>query len=206
MPAAQYFLGQHKNEHLVFFFYRHWTYFLKVVIKNISLLVILESLFLLFIFSSIDEKTTIINVLSNNVFALFVFYISSIILVHAIFFNIFSFIFDIIIVTDARFIEKKESLFFEENLETIDLPRMQDIRAHKNGVFENLFGYGIITITLASMNDQKKVCNVPTPLKVVNAINKVKRRLFFKHEQLQENIVDIRKTQDPHKTSEEIII
>lgn len=185
MENGRYFFGQHQNEKLIFFVYKHWFTLINRMIKNVIIFLFATFLFVVWIKVERIEGENIFVFLSGHPNTFLVFYIWTLVHIHAFFLQIFNYFLRIVIVTDSRFIEVRESLFFEKNRESIDLEKIQDIQAHKNGLFETMFDFGKINITLANIQDSKMIVFIPSPLHLIEYLNTLKRRLMFKHEQLE---------------------
>jgi len=191
MESPNYFFGQHKNEMLIFYMHRHWMLLLKRIFPSVMGLGLSFSFFFLWFHLSQPITNSLFNIeavqfFANHYVVFFAFHAWFLFHIHAFFVHVFHYVFDIFIVTDSRFIEVEESLFLEQNREAVDLAKVQDIQAHKNGVSETVFGYGTISLTFANILDSKEVYYVANPLHFIEYLNKLKRRLIYKHEQLDE--------------------
>lgn len=171
------FFGQHENEHLMFWIRKHWI----VLLPTITVLFTL-GLFIFFIayqfligtFSDGDEGLYHAILLGVTTIG--------IIFIHALFLKIFSYLFDFVIITDCRIIEIQKTAFFFDERETIDLPKVQDIKAEKNGFFPCMMRYGNVELTLSNIEFSKKLQYVPHPSHAQERITQIKRRHIFKQE------------------------
>lgn len=185
MENGRYFFGQHQNEKLIFFVYKHWFVLVTRMLKNMIIFLFATLLFILWVHVEKTEDENFFIFLSQHPNTFLVFYVWILVHIHAFFLQMFNYFLRILILTDTRFIEVRESLFFEKNRESVDLEKIQDIQGHKNGVFETMFDFGNINITLANIQDSKMIRHIPAPLHLIEYINTLKRRLMFKHEQLE---------------------
>ena len=153
--------------------------------RNLTVFLLILLFFVLFIAVEKEESENIFYFFSENLGVFMTFYCAILIYIHLLFLQILNYFLRVLIVTDTRFIEVRESLFFQSNIESVDLVKIQDIQGHKNGVFETVFDYGNLNITLANIQDAKIIAFVPDPLRMVEHLNTLKRRLIFTHEQLE---------------------
>ncbi|MBT4936557.1 PH domain-containing protein [Candidatus Peregrinibacteria bacterium] len=186
MKAVQYFFGQHENEKLVFFSYKHWTHFLKKVWKNLAIFFCAFVVFSFWILYGKEAEQSLFEFIAINQALFFLFYIWFLLHIHLFFIQCIQYIFNLIIITDARLIEVRQGIFFKENIESVDLSKIQDVQGHKNGVLENLFNFGCVSFTFATMMDPKNIHYLPRPLDFVDWLNRLRRRLIYSHEQLTE--------------------
>lgn len=208
MLQPMYFYGQHKNEKLVFYIYKHWVSFLRKVKGPLIFFIITIIFFVSWISLAKEEGVHTLTFLKEQVVISLFFYSLFLLHIHTFFIQTFHYIFNILMVTDFRFIEVRQTLFFENNRESIDLEKIQDVQSHKNGFFENIFDYGSIYLTFSDLHDPKIIRNIPDPLRFIELINSLKRRLIYKHEQLEEGdvAISIHHQHDGDDSNKEIII
>lgn len=186
MKSIQYFFGQHENEKLVFFSYKHWFYFLKKVWKNLAIFFFAVIIFFLWITYGNEDSQSFFEFITANQLWLILFYIWLLVHIHIFFIQCVQYIFNLIIISDARLIEVRQGIFFKENIESVDLSKIQDVQGHKNGVLENMLNFGCVSFTFATMMDPKNIHYLPRPLDFVDWLNRLRRRLIYSHEQLEE--------------------
>jgi membrane protein YdbS with pleckstrin-like domain len=187
MDSTKYFFGQHKNEKLIFFSYKHGIYFISKMWKNVFMFFSAILFFLIWFLASHEEGISFYELVHKNQTFIVFFYLWLLIHIHVFFAHCIQYMFNIIIVSDSRVIEIRQGIFFKENIESIDLFKIQDIQGHKNGVLENLFNFGCLSCTFATIANSKNIYYLPRPLDFVDWLNLLRRRIIYKHEQIDED-------------------
>lgn len=152
----QFFKGQQQDEKFVCFFRHHWFDLLREFIYF--------TIFMAFIIISLKYITEIQEFLRGNremkifFFAIFLgvtFYL------HRFFINMIDYFTNIGIITDRRIIDHEKTLFFVDNLDSIELSQIQNIEKNENGLLPNLLEYGDIKIFLNASSTVKTFHRVP---------------------------------------------
>lgn len=104
----------------------------------------------------------------DNQFSLFLFAYSAILLFSwIIFFKIWTdYYLDVLIVTDRRLIDIEQKGFFNRDVATLRLDKIQDIRVTVNGVLATFLDFGEISIQTAGESKEFIMRYVPEPNKV----------------------------------------
>lgn len=165
------FKGQQKNEVVHSFCRKHWIVLVPHLIGFLCI-VVFPVLFLLFIPQ--DALSSIMSPFAYRI-------IAGIALVgityyfHRFFLRFFAYYLQIMIITNFRVIQLDQTLFFNRNRDSIDLPEIQDIVIQQKGVIKTILNYGELTITLSSAHSSKMLTCVPNPEYFFRKINKTKR-------------------------------
>lgn len=87
------------------------------------------------------------------------------------FFSYFiDFYLDLLVVTNDRLVDIKQTGFFSRTVIEVDLYQIQDITSQINGFFPSLFNYGTLTIQTAGPIGHFMVSDVPNPNALRRAI------------------------------------
>lgn len=171
------FKGQLKYEHFQFFFRKHWMKFIQPG------LFLLPVGFLIFIILYLLGQLTL---LVDMVFfrSLYVFFtlLASIGYLALAWLQIVNFYFDFCIVTDARIIIVKKTVFLKNNSDAIDLTKIQDIAVESHGILRNYLKYGKLIITLSTATPPLELNYVPDPHFYLEWANRVKREHILKRQ------------------------
>ena len=165
------FKGQQKNEFVLCFCRKHWIVLIPHMIGFLCL-VILPSFFLLFISS--QTLTALMSSLAYRIIA-GIALVGMTFYAHRFFLRIFNFYLQILIVTNFRVIQLDQTLFFNRNRDSIDIPEIQDMVIQQSGIFKTILNYGELIITLSSAHASKTLTCVPNPEYFFRKINKTKR-------------------------------
>jgi hypothetical protein len=176
LEKKSYFPGQNKNEHIVFYFNRHYFYLLKKISSLVFIIFLTILIFFVWMFVFKENNETWIIYLDRHRYFLLFFYFIFLLETHFIFLSIFNYLLSIIIVTDTRIVEIDKSVFLLEHQESVDIEMIQDIQSNKEGFLQHLFNYGNIQYTFLSNMDKRKVDYIYNPLKVIEYINGLKYR------------------------------
>jgi hypothetical protein len=94
---------------------------------------------------------------------------------HRFFLRIFNYYLQTIIITNFRVITLEQTLYFNRERNSIDIPEIQDIMVQRNGIIKTLLNFGELIITLSSAHATRKLTFVPNPEYHFSKINKTKR-------------------------------
>lgn len=167
----RHFKGQQKNEVLLCFCRKHWIVLLP---HFLGLLVVLIGLlgFTLFmrpagIRASLSADTY--QIIAAFLILALTFYL------HRAFLRFINYFLQTLIITSFRVIQLDQTLYFNHDRDSIDLPEIQDIEVRRNGLIKTLLNYGEINITLSSAASTKMLHCIPNPEYYFRKINKTKR-------------------------------
>lgn len=168
------FIGQHKDETVLFCWRRHAFILLADFLKFLFFFLVATIAFsALFYFKENIEK---------NIFIL-LFSISNILLLHSfhyIFFNLLNFLASPVLLTKERVIKVRTKLFLSAKLEMIYINEIQDIYYEKHGLIKNLLDFGTIHITSSSIGQPFKISCMPSPIDKLTNINNQKALILKK--------------------------
>ncbi|PCI24359.1 hypothetical protein COB57_05065 [Candidatus Peregrinibacteria bacterium] len=182
MTNPLYFVGQHEREYLVLCLYRHWMLLLSEIQNPVLLIVVSFITFIIWIKTDPENTGDILSFLANHYTIFVIFYTWLLLNIHMIFIRILDFMLGVIILTDSRFIEIDQGIFFKEKYESVDLIKIQDIQAEKNNdPIKQLFNYGNIKFTFANIVDMRVVAYIPNPLGFIGYISRIKQRMILKN-------------------------
>lgn len=169
------FKGQQKNEVVHCFTRRHWIVLLPYLIAAVVLgIVVFLSLFF------VDHKalTAFFDVTMYRVLAF-----AAVLLIthflHYFFLRLFNFYLQIVVITNSRVIHLDQTLYFQRERDSIDLPEIQDIVIQRRGILKTLLNFGEITITLSSAHATKTLTHVPNPEYYFRKLNKIKSQYLI---------------------------
>lgn len=152
----QFFKGQQQDEKFICFFRHHWFDLLREFIYFAG--------FLTFIIMSISYITEIQEFLRGNremkIFFLAIF-LGLTFYLHRFFIKLIGYFTNIGIITDRRIIDHQKTLFFVDNLDSIELSQIQNIEKIEDGLLPNLLEYGDIKIFLNASSAVKTFQRVP---------------------------------------------
>jgi hypothetical protein len=168
----KHFTGQTDDEHVILFFRHHWVVlFNYLLLILLFILIVIIGISLLVNFQITPETIKSRDEIKYIITGIIIF---SIFLHNYIFNKLLNYFLDVIIITNYRIVEVTKTIYLRNVVKTLDLERVQDIQGHKVGVLENLFGYGDLVMTSASINFEKRIHSVPTPHFYSDIINKMK--------------------------------
>ncbi len=168
------FKGQQGNEEFICFFRRHWI----DILKEIMFL----GIFILVVSLLIRQIDTIKNILTGNremkllFFTVFSF---STIYMHRFFLKILNYFVNTGIITDSRVIDHNKTLFFIDNLDSIDMSQIQNVEKIQEGVLPSILEYGDIKIFLTASDATKTLHRIPNAkfhFRCLNRAREARRR------------------------------
>lgn len=172
------FFGQHPNERLMFWTRKHWISLVPMLFFLLFVGGVFAALFISFLFKGylflLAPAFQPYIVLCMTALALVWF--------HLLFVKLFAYFFNFIIVTDSRIIEVTKTAFVYDERETIDLPKVQDIKTEKNGFWPVVFHYGDLELMLSNTENPKMLHYIPHPSHAQERITQIKRTHIFKEE------------------------
>ena len=141
---------------------------------------------LVYIVRSVEEESQslLISALFLLLFASYIYYF------HRVFMKIFNYYLNITILTNYRLIQLQKTVFFQNNKDTIDLHKIQDLRKDQNGLLSTLFDYGSLTIEVSAIHETKCVHYIPSPEAWFQMLNEAKRKYIDRR---REKKIDIEK-------------
>ncbi len=154
------------DEIVLCYFRRHWIQ----VLPSIATLPISFAIFLgAFIFRVPLTTQTLLGatLLSLGLLLLTV-------IAHYQFLSIFRYYLSTVILTNMRVVILDKSVFFRDTNTTIDLSKIQDIQKKQVGVFQHVFRFGTIRVSLSG-GDPIEIYLVPTPDFYFKKMNEVKQ-------------------------------
>ena len=165
------FKGQQKHEVVHSFCRKHWI----VLVPHMIGFALVFGFPLIFFFTvSRDDLASLFSPLTYRIIAGAAL-IGITYYLHRFFLRLFSYYLQIMIITNFRVIQLDQTLFFNRNRDSIDLPEIQDIVIQQSGVIKTIFNYGELIITLSSAHASKTLVCVPNPEYFFRKINKTKR-------------------------------
>lgn len=165
------FKGQQKNEFVHSFCRKHWIVLVPHLIGAIFIIG-LPVIFLLF--TPRDAILSLVSPITYRIIAGLVF-IGMTYFFHCLFIRFFNYYLQVIIITNFRVVQLDQTLFFNRNRDSIDIPEIQDIVIQQSGIFKTVLNYGELIITLSSAHSSKMLTCVPNPEYFFRKINKTKR-------------------------------
>lgn len=169
------FKGQHKDEVVLSFTRRHgvvliphFVIFLLVISAISAYFIIIPSETLAMIFSPLTYRITALAIIIGLSYYL-----------HRFFLRVLNYYLQTIIITNRRVIELRKTIYFSNSSDSIDLPEIQDIMVHKNGVIKTILNYGEISIILSSAHASKELQYIPNPEYFFKKINKTKAQYML---------------------------
>ncbi|MBI4235088.1 hypothetical protein HY604_02190 [Candidatus Peregrinibacteria bacterium] len=152
----QFFKGQQQDEKFVCFFRHHWFDLMREFIYF--------AIFVAFIITSLNYISEIQEFLRGNREMKFLFlaiFLGVTFYLHRFFINLLDYFTNIGIITDRRIIDHEKTLFFIDNLDSIELSQIQNIEKIEDGLLPNLLKYGDIKIFLNASATVKTFHRVP---------------------------------------------
>ncbi len=170
----KYFKGQQENENFICFFRHHWISLVREIIY--FLLFITGVVFSLI---NIEEIRDLIQTRQEMRYIFFMLFILGTFLFHRSFVKIFNYFVCVGIITDIRIIDNERTLFFKDDLDSIDMSQIQDIEMIAQGLLPNLLNYGDLKIFLSATNAVKNFKAVPNARFHFRCINRQKEALQY---------------------------
>jgi hypothetical protein len=166
----RHFKGQHSSEVVECFCRKHWIILVKDFLGFFLFvgLLILTSIYFKPIYNFFVQDSLVINLLAFGLVGFFTFYI------HKFFLRMIQYFLEIVIITNYRIVVLKKSLYLKDSKDATDLPKIQDIIKHQNGILKNILKFGDLEITLSSSSTTKVLKNIPNPDYHFRKISKVK--------------------------------
>ncbi len=167
----RHFKGQLNNEVVESFCRKHWIVIVKDLIGfSIFLgLIVITGMYFKPIYDFFVQDSLAVNLLAFGLAGLFTFYI------HRFFLRMINYFLEIVIITNYRIVVLKKSVYLKDSKDATDLPKIQDIMKHQDGILRNILRFGDLEITLSSSSTTKVLKNIPNPDYHFRKINKVKR-------------------------------
>lgn len=94
--------------------------------------------------------------------------------VHFFFILIFQWVISNIIITDKRIVEIRYAPFVIDDINHIEMTKINDVEKTKHGVLKNLLNYGEVNMSVAGMKNNVSFQYIRRPSKFVNLIEAVK--------------------------------
>lgn len=154
----RFFKGQHSDENFVCFFRHHWIVLLKQFIYFIA--------FGLFCVVTMMAMSKIQDIIREDRALKILFltgYMALTFFMHRIFIKMLNYFTNIGIITDMRVIIHKKSIFFIDDMDSIDMSQIQNIETIKTGLLPSLLRYGSIKIFLNASDAITTLYLIPNP-------------------------------------------
>lgn len=139
----KYFKGQQDNETFICFMRHHWIYLIREFVYFTIFVVIVA-----FMVLKIDA---IIDILRGDKAMKLLFatlFLTGTLFIHRVFIKVLNYFVNTGIITNIRFMDHQKSLFFKDNMDSIDMAQIQNIERIGDGLLPSLLGYGDIRIFL----------------------------------------------------------
>lgn len=165
----KYFKGQQKNEEYICFFRHHWIR----ILKEIFYFTIFMSIAVI----SLSRMGEIQELIRGDVEMKLLFltgYVACTIFMHRIFLKLLNYFVTIGIITNMRIIDHQKTLYFLDNVDSIDMGQVQNVESLKQGLLPHLLGYGDIKIFLNASAMVKTINSVPNAQFHFRCINRQK--------------------------------
>lgn len=168
------FKGQQKNEVVQCFTRRHWIVLAPYFLAALIMAIIIPSYILFVDHPSLRSffDITMYRVLAFAAVLLVTHFL------HYFFLRLFNYYLQIVVITNSRVIHLNQTLYFQRERDSIDLPEIQDIVIQRRGILKTLLNYGEITITLSSAHATKTLTHIPNPDYYFRKLNKIKSESF----------------------------
>lgn len=174
------FKGQHADENLIVFFRKHWI----ILAKDF----LYFGIFILIVAIAILQLGKIQNILRGNSelkLLFFMGFLAATVYFHRFFINFLDYFLKIGIITDKRVIDHKKTLFFVDNMDSIDLSNIQNIELIKEGLLPSILKYGDIKVFMSASNTVKIFYKVPLAKYFYRRLNEekeIRQRSFLTNE------------------------
>jgi hypothetical protein len=170
--------GIMKYENIQFFFRKHWTHFLKILIFNLTL-----SLIVIFSLLIIGTIITVFHITVFYPFFAFLVIILSLFVINTSVLQLFNFFFSVVIVTNNRIIIASKTVFLKNDNDAIDLTKIQDIGVVAHGILKNYLNYGSLIISLSTATPPIEIPCAPNPHYYLEQMNRVKRENILERQE-----------------------
>lgn len=167
----RHFKGQHKDEIVLCFCRKHWITLLPHF-AGMAILFAATAAFFIFV-APADIQSAVSGSLYR--FSAFLVILGATLYIHSFFLRFFNYYLQTFIITNFRVVQLDQTLFFQQNRDSVDLREIQDIVVNQKGILKTLLNYGEIIITMSSAHATKVLQRVPNPEYHFRKINKTKR-------------------------------
>lgn len=181
-----------RYEQVQFFFRKHWSYFLRIILSGLFI-----GLLLLVVIAGLYGLAKVFNFISVRFFLFFVGQIGVFLYLTLFFLEIFSYYFDIVIVTDHRIILVRKTIFLKNDSGALDLTKIQDLAVESRGIIQNYMRYGNIIITLSTPTPPIVLECAPRPHEYLERANRVKRENILKRQERRTRPVSPEMPEEP---------
>lgn len=165
----KYFKGQQTNETYICFFRHHWISLVREFLYF--------SVFIFLILMCLIEIEPIKEIIRGNremKLLFFTGFLMATICMHRFFIKLFNYFINTAILTDMRIIDHKKTVFFIDNIDSIDMAQIQNIEKIEEGILSSIFGYGDIKIYLTASSVVKIFHEVPNAKFHFRCMNRAK--------------------------------
>lgn len=139
------FKGQMENEEVITFFRKHWIVLLPYVIP-FALMIAIISIFALnlshFVLPTIAEPFFQIMLAMATIAVVY--------MTHRFFMHMIDYFLNVVIITNMRVVDIRHSLFTQDDKQSIDMEKIQDIQKQQEGLVKNFIHFGELNITLSA--------------------------------------------------------
>lgn len=163
------FKGQQKNEEFECYFVHHWI----ALVKDF----LYFGIFLIIVACAIAGIDTIQGVVSGDrgiKLLFFVGFLTATIFFHRFFLRLLNYFVNTGIITSLRVIDHKKSLYFVDNMDSIDMAQIQNVEKISEGILPNLLNYGDIKVFLTASDATKTFYGVPNAKHIFRRINRAR--------------------------------
>lgn len=168
----KYFKGQQQDETFICFFRKHWISLIREMIYFVLFIVAVTIPLFQF-----DEIRDLIQTRQEIRYVFVLFFALGTFAFHRSFIKFFNYFVSICIITDKRIVDNERTLFFKDDLDSIDMSQIQDIEMIANGILPNFLNYGDLKIYLSATNAVKHFKAVPNAKFHFRCINRQKEAL-----------------------------
>ncbi len=150
------FKGQQKNEEMICFFRHHWI----DLLKEFIFFIIFTSIVIILI----DNIESIKNILRGNramKLLFFTGFLAMTVYLHRFFLKLYNHFINLGIITNMRLIDHQKSLFFTDNMDSIDMAQIQNIEKIQEGIWPSILGFGDIKVFLNASDTVKTFKHLP---------------------------------------------
>lgn len=172
MNRDLYFKGQQENENFICFFRHHWISLLGEIFYFLIFIAAVT-----FSLINIDAIQNLVQSQQEMRYGFFLIFVLGTLIFHRSFVKFFNYFICISVITDKRIIDNERTLFFKDDLDSIDMAQIQDIEMIAQGLLPNLLNYGDLKIYLSATNAVKFFKAVPNAKFHFRCINRQKEVL-----------------------------
>lgn len=152
----KHFKGQQKNEKYICFFRHHWVGIVKEIFYLLTF-----TLLALIAWIKMGDIQGIMRGDVEMKLTFMTIYIAITLLFHRTFLNLLNYFLKIGIITNMRIIDHQKTLYFVDNVDSIDMGQIQNVERLKQGIMPHILGYGDIKIFLNASAMIKTLNSVP---------------------------------------------